>query len=315
MKCLVLAFLFVSLQGSINSPKAGYKSGEQSQQSTKQKQTVATPAPSQASANTPDQNAQRTKDQSQNNEVKVTALPREIEIKTAKDAIDKTVLGCTIVLTFIGIAGTVVAVKTLFAIKRQADIMEEHREKLEQLASAAGKNADAALLNARSVILSERARLIAEMEPLPKEYQEGSALRVVCRLTNVGRTPLWITVKGEQKDILERNEFPPPTYPIFREGKVTRFQGKGAILAPKGSLIVLFYLLIGEPRPVYCGDKSLWIYGFVEYRDTFDALHEMRYCFCYFPQLGGSDPATSGFYMEGPPVYNQEIDVEQTKAQ
>ena len=84
----------------------------------------------------------------QSDKVEVTALPPEIVIKQVKDSIDRTIMWCTIILTIVGTAGTVVAVWTLLVIKKQAKIMDEHRVSLEQLAKAAQDNAAAASKNA-----------------------------------------------------------------------------------------------------------------------------------------------------------------------
>jgi hypothetical protein len=80
--------------------------------------------------------------------VEVVSVPK-VSIKPEKDALDVTILICTIVLTVIGIAGTVVAVVTLIHIKRQADTLEDHKTKFEELAGAAKRNAEAALLQVR----------------------------------------------------------------------------------------------------------------------------------------------------------------------
>ncbi len=80
----------------------------------------------------------------QNDKVEVTALPPEIAIKQIKDSVDHTVMWCTIILTVVGVIGTIAAVRTLRQVKRQADTLDDHRAKFEELATAAGNNAAAA---------------------------------------------------------------------------------------------------------------------------------------------------------------------------
>ena len=81
----------------------------------------------------------------------MTDLPPEIAIKQIKDSIDLTILGCTIVLTVVGIIGTCAAVRTLKQIKRQADTLEDHKVKFDELAKAANSNAEAAILQVRAM--------------------------------------------------------------------------------------------------------------------------------------------------------------------
>jgi len=57
----------------------------------------------------------------------------------------------TCLLTAVGIGGTVIAVKTLIHIKRQADTLEEHKTKFDELAKAANSNAEASILQVRAM--------------------------------------------------------------------------------------------------------------------------------------------------------------------
>jgi hypothetical protein len=87
----------------------------------------------------------------QSDKVEVTALPPEIAVKQVKDSIDRTIMWCTIVLTFVGSLGTWAAVKTLRQVKRQADTLEDHKTKFDELAKAANSNAEAAILQVRAM--------------------------------------------------------------------------------------------------------------------------------------------------------------------
>ena len=161
-----------------------------------------------------------------------------------------------------------------------------------------------------SVLSTERARIVADMEPLPnfENFTPNAAVRMACHLKNVGRTPAWVMAKGETRTIIEVSELLPVNYPTTFD---TFNRWENGLFMPAGaSLIVVFYLYVGS-HPIDGGDKALWIYGCVEYRDVFAAVHVMRYCFRYIPQLGGKDPATCGFYLDGPATYNQEVDVKQ----
>ncbi len=58
---------------------------------------------------------------------------------------------CTVILTIIGFLGTVAALKTLKQVKRQADTLEDHKTKFDELAKAANSNAEAAILQVRAM--------------------------------------------------------------------------------------------------------------------------------------------------------------------
>jgi hypothetical protein len=90
--------------------------------------------------------------------VEVTALPPEIAVKQVKDSIDRTIMWCTVILTMVGALGTYAAVKTLRQVKRQADTLEDHKTKFEQLAKAAEDNAKAA--KAYASVVEEQRKLM-----------------------------------------------------------------------------------------------------------------------------------------------------------
>ena len=49
---------------------------------------------------------------------------------------------------------------------------------------------------------------------------------------------------------------------------------------------------------------SVCIYGYVDYLDVADRQFKTKFCYVYRLQLG-YNPLPSGFYMGGPPAYNQ----------
>lgn len=87
----------------------------------------------------------------QSDKVEVTSLPPEIAVKQVKDSIDHTIMWCTVILTFVGVIGTFAAVRTLRQVKRQADTLEDHKAKFDELAKAANSNAEAAILQVRAM--------------------------------------------------------------------------------------------------------------------------------------------------------------------
>jgi hypothetical protein len=141
----IVAIMFIQQKASDNSVR------NQSQPNSHSAKNVnCAPTPSQGSPNPGNQKATGDADKNQNQKVEVVSVPK-VSIKPEKDALDVTILICTIVLTVIGIAGTVVAVITLIHIKRQADTLEEHKAKFDELAKAANSNAEAAILQVRAM--------------------------------------------------------------------------------------------------------------------------------------------------------------------
>jgi len=111
----------------------------QGQSKTQSSQDKGVPsAPSQSST---DGNQKPTGDasQNQNKPVSITSIPK-ISVKPDEDWV---MVICTVILTGVGVVGTVAAVKTLRHIRRQADTLDEHKSKFEELAQAAKDNAKA----------------------------------------------------------------------------------------------------------------------------------------------------------------------------
>jgi hypothetical protein len=169
-------------------------------------------------------------------------------------------------------------------------------------AKAAKVSAIAAKLGAEAQINAERAWMVAKMEDLPSEFVPDQTLRVVCHVRNMGKTPALLCAKGERKELQDSKYSLPDRPPTYEN--LIRWDS-GAILPPQSEIVVFFYLFSNETSFVYNGERALWIHGFIEYRDAFDKPHETRYCFRYFPRLGGKDTATVGFYPDGPAIYNR----------
>jgi hypothetical protein len=224
MKYLIVAVLLSVVQAIMPVPHQAEDNhaGNQGRQNAHTSQNKSSPsAPSQPAFNPADQKTTGDANQDKNNEVKVSSLPPEIGVKTVKDRIDWTILGCTVILTIVGIVGTCAAIKTLKAINRQAHYMLIHADHLDKLAKAARDNATAALLNAQAasksvdaIIRSERAWVIAELFPMakrksgqyfrwvgggnavpmePERILRGEHLRHGLKFVNMGRTMARIT--------------------------------------------------------------------------------------------------------------------------
>jgi len=144
---LVTCFLLCGFQGQTSStqqkPASKVASANQ-RKADSGKGAHGAASPGQPAADAADKNATPPAPPHQNDKVEVASLPPEIAVKQVKDSIDRTIMWCTIILTIVGIVGTIAALRTLRQVKRQADTLDEHRAKFEDLATAATNNAAAA---------------------------------------------------------------------------------------------------------------------------------------------------------------------------
>jgi hypothetical protein len=187
------------------------------------------------------------------------------------------------------------AIVTLILIKRQTVVAM-------QAAIAAKQSVDA-------LMSGERAWLAAEIDPLPEDVPAGLNYRMACRVKNVGKTPAFITESGRLHEIVESSANL-AELPTYKKGAIDTWGDRGLVLPPEGNLSMVVGYLFGDAETlgVYRGDRTLWVHGLVKYGDVYSVdrtPHEFRYCFRYYPRLGGKDPATVGFVPEGPAQYSK----------
>lgn len=169
------------------------------QQNTARQKNPSSPNTlSQPSTNAANQVPAGVTDQHQDQQVRIVSIP-EIPIKPAKDWMDRSIVICTIGLTIVGVVGTFVALRSLRQIRRQAELMDEHRIHLESLATAANNNARAAIDSVKALRESERAWIVEEIRfpdhiPRRSEGNFGGVLMVGFVAKNVGKQPAFIRV-------------------------------------------------------------------------------------------------------------------------
>jgi hypothetical protein len=147
----VLLFGFQQKPSSAQQKPGSKAASSSGQNADTTKGPRGTASPGQPATDSTDNNAVAPPVPRQNDKVEVTALPPEIAVKQVKDSIDRTVMCCTIILTIVGVVGTIAAVRTLRQVKRQADTLEDHKTKFDELAKAANSNAEAAILQVRAM--------------------------------------------------------------------------------------------------------------------------------------------------------------------
>jgi hypothetical protein len=212
-------------------------------------------------------------------------------------------------LTIVGIVGTIVALSTLGAIKKQAEIMGEHRTSLEQLATAASDNAKAALLNAEALINAERPWIMVQIK---KHAPENNASKATFQFIafNFGKTPARIVYCDEpQTECLTNpdNELTiPPNYRsgvLFRERFLApRDNFAIGTLNPSAANIEMDMATAARNRNVSVEAMRLVAYGKIEYRDGVSpCLHKTSFCYMH---TGEDDFIGGELILCGPREYN-----------
>ena len=172
---------------------------------------------------------------------------------------------------------------TLGAIRTQANLMGVHAGHLNNLATAAKNNAEAASLNAESVMNSERAWLVMQ----PDTFKLEPSRKFDWVIKNVGKTTARIVetnMRCRKCTSLEKILADPPEYkdPICAHG---------IPIAPGDSAQFWSYIE-AQPRDsdgmtaqdvaeIQSGKAELVAYGFVKYLDSFGEEHESRFCYYY----------------------------------
>ncbi len=169
-----------------------------------------------------------------------------------------------------------VALRTLGAIKRQAEEMKAQT-------ALSGKAASAALLNAQALINAERGWMVAQIESETIPNLEGTRLipfSVRCR--NNGRTPAFLLEMGNHGVVLPREQ------PLSEERlpwdscNIDVWPGEGMPLQPNDFVLRHNYSTVApDGQKIHRGLDWLWVYGYIKYRDAFGNEHETRYCFLW----------------------------------
>lgn len=238
----------------------------------------------------------------------VQADVRGIEIPT-KDRYDKASFWVSTVLALSGILGIGVALGSLKAIKRQAEIMERQANEAKAAgaeslkiavaaAEAAQKSASAALLNAQAFINAERPWILAIVKSV-----DGPIGGFNVYVRNKGRTPALITgVFLGCVIINQMGELPEP--PTYGPGNVH----KDRIIVP-GQLArvhwfdeTIFKHMLNDQLPLDDHSVVRFVFGKITYRDLANPdkslIHETRWIGMYQPPFGDEEGNTI-FRMEG----------------
>jgi hypothetical protein len=208
---------------------------------------------------------------------------------------------------------------TLRQIGKQADIMEQHRTSLEELARAAGDNAKAALLNAQAVINAERAWIQAGPD-MPDfdldDLTKGKAL-FNWFINNTGRTPARIEKVAARYILIKSFGDIPADPKSMYIGDLEEIPHKGRLLFPNERFWSFEFLEPSNPTPeqvtdIREGKRTLFAIGYVRYldvvsKDTPPVPHVTNICYYYFVPQGDLIGVKAGWRpcLEAPSAYHE----------
>ncbi len=252
------------------------KTNQKTSETDKANRRSATPGKS--SSDSTDKNSKR---EEGNNYQNVQIVTPEKTIDHVERIISYVGIGCTVALTFVGIIGICVGIKTLRTLRKQAGIMirqshimQRQASTMEEQTKATITAANAAKINADAIINIERAWLIPSdtvtPKALPKYRLTGTQTeQLIVQIQNFGHTPAWLTDWFFGVEILDSNktdigEFinahkPEGDHPYarpFPPGERNGFPIEWKILKPS------------DLTDIQDGRKKLYVYGFIEYRNT-----------------------------------------------
>src|ERR1700678_1425432 len=174
------------------------------------------------------------------------------------------------------------------------------------------KAADAALKNADAMIASERAWLTATVESFGEPLAGTKMIWIEVPIKNHGRTPARVKKDTSTSKLISFSESISrrpgqlPEVPEYEPERTIELQDRDLIIAPGDTLRHMHvFIFPAEWIRIKERQKSLYVYGFVEYSDTVKgALH--RNCFCsiyWVPEQGYNEPTGFMFSQFIPEAY------------
>jgi hypothetical protein len=239
------------------------------------------------------------------------AVPTQVQ-EASKDASQKSPDPSSTDWWVAAFTGALVLVSGLqfWAMHRQAEYMRHSLEETRKATDAATRSSEAAKLSAevaeKSVAAlkdSERVWLLADIRGAPDGYRPNGSKRIdhwelKPLIHNYGKSVAILTsVRVHLECVPKEYLLPPePDYENCIAILPTRFP-----IAPEPRWAYQpCRLKMTEDHffSVLLGEKSVWVYGCLDYLDSFGGAHTTR--FCFFFRIGDR---RDGFYPEGPASY------------
>lgn len=286
VKCMLLFTACFMLCGFQNNDQKNVvhpdNSKNQQQWSKSNPPAQSAIAPQSTDKNASDSRGQNKDAQSQ--KVSLVSVP-EGGIEQRKDKFDWVMLGCTVLLTIVGIVGTCLALRTLKAIQAQVRAALAELKHTSRLARAAQKTAEAANKNADAIINSERAWVMVEVVWASSEggrllntshigdAGQVSSTQIYVNLicVNRGKSPAWVVEQTIKAEI--SGAFYGPDLSTVNDSEIDR---RLISLGPSGTTEDRTARPIKLYAPGMPGNKYILVYGVVRYRDPFTPKGELK---------------------------------------
>jgi hypothetical protein len=130
----------------------------------------------------------------------------------------------------------------------------------------------------------------------------ADAYRFAGRMENYGATPARIIRRDHFHAYVQRGEHLPKKPKYLTEMGGEQF---GFHISPKGGEPLYWTGSKTGMEDIKKGERILYFYGRVQYRDIFGRKRETRYCYRYYPTIEDSIDTHFGFFPEGPPEYTR----------
>lgn len=192
--------------------------------------------------------------------------------------------------------GLIAAVQALLFFW-QLSLMRRGEKQAAQVATAAADSAAAAKTSADAVMLAERAYVkLSHVAPGVRIKQDANHGEVQIEVKNHGRTPAAVTDVIIDAKLLDHGVPLPQPFPFRTEA---REAFPNAFLVPQEAFYVakIFPLRGDDLINATSGGQRLWVFGHVDYRDTFGRRHRGGYVRIYEAALDDGDKKNNLVYM------------------
>ncbi|SRR6266446_9608225 len=154
------------------------------------------------------------------------------------------------------------------------------------------------VLQFRATRTAERAWIVSD--PPTDSAPPSGDIQLSWTMANKGRTPAWITALGAAAQTVAPGGELPKKPPYTMAGP---FPPNGTPLTPDGIIERGLTIPNAQWAQIVLGQVILYVFGTVEYRDSFKGKHETRFCFRFHPGPTATNPSPRGFYVDGPEEY------------
>jgi hypothetical protein len=281
--CLLVIAVFVSAY-----PLYGFQTGNASHVARSKTDKPASPA--------------QAPNQTQDQKVTVVSVP-EIKVDQVKDSLDKRMVNYTRILMIVGVVGTLIALGTLFLIKKEVGAAVTALTHSDKIATAATNAANALMVSDRAWILIKKTitqdRIQDPYLPSAEEMMApGRQPNCIFYLKNYGKTPGRMVAWRYELQLGPSPDVPPDVT-VYATNNLPNATPdlipQGTSVAQEARFRTWPTLGTQEFAEIATGNMFLWLCGIIRYEDTFErgteSLHETRSCYLWETRMNTPTPA------------------------